>query len=182
MSRDPGLNTNLWSREEHLILRMSQNRKGDVLRVWELGPNPSSTTNLCDKRWLPSPVYTLVSSPIEKGYPPCPYIVKTNQQVTSCSEKLKHLTKGFSCGAPPRSRLGHWTTNTSFRTTSVISQGVAQKGKKKNPHSVNGLFLLLFFLEKRKIITTTTITIEHCINHFTCFVSLDFHTHTKILC
>lgn len=53
--------------------------------------------------------------------------------------------------------------------------GCSSERKKKTPHSVNGLFLLLFFLEKRKIITTTTITIEHCINHLTCFVSLDFH-------
>lgn len=68
---------------------------GDVLRIWGWGPNPSFTTNLLyDKRWVPLPLRALLSSLVGKEHLLCqlyPYIVKTRQQMTWCSEKLKNL-------------------------------------------------------------------------------------------
>lgn len=109
--------------------------------------------------------------PYKKGYPSClfhPYIVKTNQQVTSCSEKLKQLAKGFSYGAPPRSPLGHWTTKASFSTTSVISQGVAGKGNKPHTHLWGYLQQLLLL----RLISVIWLALSHLISTKKSFVSI----------
>ena len=105
---DPGLNTNLWTRS--FDSKDVTQWMGDVLRIWDWSPNPSFTTNLLyDKRWVPLPLRTLVSSLVGKEYLPCqlyPYIVKTRQQMTWCSEKLENLkNEHIRMWYPPTSSL-----------------------------------------------------------------------------